>query len=78
MDNKIIYYIVETCVANLGKPEPYENIMGYLDSYQEASEKVKELESRYPKYKANDGKEYPIFNIRMLEPFFDDEVEGGK
>ena len=75
MNKNCIYCIVETCVANLGDPKPYEYIMGYLNSYQEAVKKVKELESKYPKCKANDGKEYPIFDIEMLQPYFDDDDE---
>ena len=75
MNKNCIYYIVETYVANLSDPKPYKHIMGYLDSYREADEKVKELETKYPKYKASDGKEYPIFEIEMVQPFFDDDDE---
>ena len=68
-----IYYIVETLVSNLAKPEPYDNIMGYVKTYQEAKAIIKNLENKYPKYTANNGIAYPIFRIEMMTKFDDAE-----
>ncbi len=70
-----IYYVVETLVSNLGKPKPYDVVLGYLNTYQEAYEKVKELDKKYPKYTANDGNDYPRFRVEMMPPFSDEEIE---